>query len=85
MTKAELIARLIAMMPEMDPRMVEASFQKVMDHISESLADERRVELRNFGIFDLKQHSAHEGRNPRTGEAVQVSQKKSLTSRQGKN
>lgn len=76
MTKAELIARLISLMPTMDPRKVEASFLTLMDHISESLVAGNRIELRNFGIFGLKEHSAHEGRNPRTGERVQVTKKK---------
>lgn len=76
MTKAELIARLISLMPSMDARKVEASFLKVIDHIAESLSEGQRVELRNFGIFGLKEHSAHEGRNPRTGEKVRVFQKK---------
>ena len=47
----------------------------IFDEITAALADGDRVELRGFGAFSVKQRGARIGRNPRTGEAVQVSAK----------
>ncbi|QHI95725.1 DUF4496 domain-containing protein [Aristophania vespae] len=84
MTRAELIARLINDLPSLPPRQVEAAFQKIMDIIAQNLADGNRVELRGFGSFGLRGHSAHEGRNPKTGAKVTVEQKKVPYFRAGK-
>ena len=47
----------------------------VFNKITTALSSGDRVELRGFGAFSVKQRSARTGRNPRTGEAVQVSEK----------
>ncbi|MEM7489338.1 MAG: integration host factor subunit beta, partial [Pseudomonadota bacterium] len=47
----------------------------IFDSITEALAGGDRVELRGFGAFSVKQRDARVGRNPRTGEAVQVEEK----------
>jgi len=49
--------------------------QKTLDHISEALAKGDKVELRNFGVFEVKVRKARVGRNPRTGEPVEVAAK----------
>jgi nucleoid DNA-binding protein len=46
--------------------------QRVLDGITEALVTERRLELRNFGVFEVKKRSARLGRNPRTGQRVEV-------------
>ena len=46
--------------------------QKTFDAIVESLVDERRIELRNFGVFEVKKRAARKARNPRTGQRVDV-------------
>jgi integration host factor subunit beta len=47
----------------------------IFDEISEALARGERVELRGFGAFSVKRRDARIGRNPRTGEAVNVAEK----------
>jgi integration host factor subunit beta len=47
-----------------------------LDQVAEALEDGRRVELRGFGAFSVRQREARQGRNPRTGEAVNVSAKR---------
>jgi len=54
----------------------EKVVQTVFDEIVEALANGDRVELRGFGAFSVKSRDARLGRNPRTGEAVQVEDKK---------
>ena len=76
MTKSELIARLAEMNPHLYQRDVERIVATIFDEITEALARGDRVELRGFGAFSVKQRDSRVGRNPRTGEAVPVGEKK---------
>jgi len=58
--------------------------QKTFDAIIESLVRERRIELRNFGVFEVKPRAARKARNPRTGEQVDVPKKYVVTFKPGK-
>ena len=58
--------------------------QKTFDAIVETLVEERRIELRNFGVFEVKKRAARKARNPRTGEKVYVSEKFVVTFKPGK-
>jgi integration host factor subunit beta len=75
MTKSELIARLAAANPHLYHRDVERIVTTIFEEIVAALARGDRVELRGFGAFSVKQRGARLGRNPRTGEAVDVSAK----------
>ena len=75
MTKSELIARLAETNPHLYQRDVERIVTTIFEEISAALANGDRVELRGFGAFSVKRRGARVGRNPRTGEAVQVSAK----------
>jgi len=75
MTKSELIQRIAELNPHLYHRDVERIVSTILDEVSEALADGNRVELRGFGAFSVKRRDARVGRNPRTGEAVQVEQK----------
>jgi integration host factor subunit beta len=75
MTKSELIQRLAQRNPHLFQRDVERIVSTVFDEITEALARGDRVELRGFGAFSVKQRGARVGRNPRTGEAVEVEEK----------
>ena len=46
--------------------------QKTFDAIVETLVEDRRIELRNFGVFEVRQRRPRKARNPRTGENVKV-------------
>lgn len=58
--------------------------QKTFDAIVRSLVDERRIELRNFGVFEVKKRAARKARNPRTGQRVEVPEKFVVTFKPGK-
>ncbi len=58
--------------------------QKTFDAIVETLVDERRIELRNFGVFEVKKRAARKARNPRTGAKVYVPEKFVVTFKPGK-
>ncbi len=75
MTKSELIARLAERNPHLFQRDIERIVSTVFDEIATALAEGKRVELRGFGAFSVKQRDARVGRNPRTGEAVNVAAK----------
>jgi integration host factor subunit beta len=75
MTKSELVARLAAANPHLYHRDVERIVSTVFEEIAAALARGDRVELRGFGAFSIKRRDARLGRNPRTGEAVNVTAK----------
>ena len=58
--------------------------QKTFDAIVETLLTEGRIELRNFGVFEVKRRKARKARNPRTGERVDVGPKSVVTFKPGK-
>ncbi|HEV7221420.1 MAG TPA: HU family DNA-binding protein [Pirellulales bacterium] len=58
--------------------------QKTFDAIVETLVEEKRIELRNFGVFEVKKRAARKARNPRTGDKVFVPEKYVVTFKPGK-
>src|SRR5262245_46821184 len=58
--------------------------QKTFDAIVATLIQERRIELRNFGVFEVKKRAARKARNPRTGDKVFVPEKYVVTFKPGK-
>ena len=75
MTKFELISRLAAANPHLYQRDVERIVTTIFEEITSALSRGDRVELRGFGAFSVKARGARVGRNPRTGESVNVSEK----------
>jgi integration host factor subunit beta len=75
MTKSELIQRLSDANPHLYQRDVERIVTTIFDEITTALAGGDRVELRGFGAFSVKERGSRVGRNPRTGEAVNVAPK----------
>ncbi|MCB2102023.1 MAG: integration host factor subunit beta [Rhodobacterales bacterium] len=75
MTKSELIQRLAEANPHLYQRDVERIVTTIFEEITQALADGNRVELRGFGAFSVKERNSRVGRNPRTGEAVEVEAK----------
>jgi integration host factor subunit beta len=76
MTKSELILRLAELNPNLYHRDVERIVNCFFDTITDALAEGKRVELRGFGAFSVRHRDARQGRNPRTGESVDVNEKK---------
>lgn len=75
MIRSELIQKIADENPHLYQRDVEKIVNTIFEEIVEAMADGNRVELRGFGAFSVKQRDARIGRNPRTGEAVQVEEK----------
>ncbi len=75
MTKSQLIQRMLEQNPHLYQRDVERIVATIFDEMSSALANGDRVELRGFGAFSVKARAPRIGRNPRTGEVVNVSKK----------
>ncbi len=75
MIKSELVQRIADRNPHLYQRDVENIVNAILDEIVHALANGNRVELRGFGAFATKQRDGRVGRNPRTGELVQVDEK----------
>ena len=58
--------------------------QKTFDAIVKTLVEDGRIELRNFGVFEVKRRAARKARNPRTGDKVFVPEKLVVTFKPGK-
>ena len=71
-TKSDLIERLAAEQFHLAPRDVEFSVNAILDHMSQSLAGGDRIEIRGFGSIGLRYRSPRSGRNPKSGESVNV-------------
>jgi len=78
MTRSELIGKLVETHPHLHRSMVEAALDAIFNEIMDGLGQGQRVELRGFGNFTSKVREARMGRNPRTGELVQVAPKRHL-------
>ncbi|UNM06522.1 MAG: integration host factor subunit beta [Holosporaceae bacterium] len=72
MTRSELAARLAEKMPTTSPREVEKIVAVIFEEISHALEKGKRVELRGFGAFSVKQRKERLGIDPRDGRSIQV-------------
>ncbi len=75
MIRSELIQKIADDNPHLYQRDVERIVNTIFDQIIAAMARGDRVELRGFGAFSVKKRDARTGRNPRTGESVQVEEK----------
>lgn len=76
MTKSELIERVTALALERDvsltAREVELAVKSIIEQMSDVLSEGERIEIRGFGSFSLHYRAPRVGRNPKTGEAVEL-------------
>ena len=84
MTRAELIQKVADWSFELTPIQAEMIVSGMLDEIVSALETGQRVELRNFGTFYPRHRPAHQGRNPKTGESVSVSDRTALRFKIGK-
>lgn len=75
MTKSELINMLAERQPQLDYKDVELAVKEMLEQMSMVLARGERIEVRGFGSFSLHYRPPRVGRNPKTGETVQVADK----------
>ncbi|WP_209348983.1 integration host factor subunit beta [Pontixanthobacter sp. CEM42] len=76
MIRSELLQALAKDNPDLRAEEVEQVVDIFFDEITKRLAEGGRVELRGFGAFSTREREARTGRNPRTGETVQVPAKR---------
>ena len=72
MTKSELIERIVSRQPQLSAKDVELAVKTLLDHMSQTLSSGDRIEIRGFGSFSLHYRAPRVGRNPKTGETVEL-------------
>lgn len=75
MTKSELIERMADSQEQLSVKDIELAVKSVLEHMSRVLSAGERIEIRGFGSFSLHYREPRTGRNPKTGEKVQLSGK----------
>lgn len=75
MIRSELILKIADENPHLYQRDVERIVNTIFDEVTNAMARGDRVELRGFGAFSVKKRDSRVGRNPRTGETVEVEEK----------
>jgi len=75
MTKSELIEKLSENLNHLSARDVEQAIKEILEMMAQSLAKKERIEIRGFGSFSLHFRAPRVGRNPKTGEAVELAGK----------
>jgi integration host factor subunit beta len=82
-TKKEIV-RMISEEMGLTQLQTKDIVQRTLDEITRTLVAEGRIELRNFGVFEIKRHAPRKARNPRTGEKVDIPAKNVVTFKPGK-
>jgi len=84
MIKADIVDRVAseAGIPKIQ---AERAVQRIIEAVKQSLARGERIELRGFGVFEVRPRKSGIGRNPRTGEEVAIPAGKTTRFRPGKN
>lgn len=72
MTKSELIEKLATDFSHIQVKDVETSIKEILEQMTLSLASNERIEIRGFGSFSLHHRAPRVGRNPKTGEKVEL-------------
>jgi len=82
MTKKEIVLKIAE---ETGVKQVDAKVvvQKMLDHITAALMSGKTIELRNFGVFKVKNRKPRIGRNPKTGATVSIPERKVVTFKAG--
>lgn len=83
MTKKEIVKEISDKL-QLTQLKTKEIVQQTFDAIIDTLVEEERIELRNFGVFEVKQRAARKARNPRTGAKVEVPAKFVVTFKPGK-
>ncbi len=83
MTKKEIV-KTISEETGINQQVIKSIVQRTFDSIVTTLVEEGRIELRNFGVFQVKPRAARKARNPRTGRQVEVPEKFVVTFKPGK-
>jgi len=83
MKKSDLVD-LVAQRQNLPRPQVEATIDCLLDAVAEGLAKGERIDFRGFGAFGVRDSVARSGRNPRTGETIQIAARRTPTFKVGK-
>lgn len=72
MTKSELIERIADRQEQLSPKDIELAVKLILEYMSQSLSSGSRIEIRGFGSFSVHYRAPRVGRNPKTGEPVEL-------------
>ena len=75
MTKSELIERLADKLSHLSAKDVELAIKEILEMMAQTLSKGERIEIRGFGSFSLHYRAPRIGRNPKTGESVELAGK----------
>ena len=75
MTKSELIDHIVSKQTQLSAKDVELAVKAIISYMSEVLSEGGRIEIRGFGSFSLHYRAPRVGRNPKTGEPVELNGK----------
>jgi len=75
MTKSELIEKISLQQEQLPPRDVELAVKMILERMTQAMVHNQRIEIRGFGSFCLHYRAPRTGRNPKTGDAVELSGK----------
>lgn len=75
MTKSEMIDRIVSKQSQLSAIDIELAVKAIISYMSEVLSEGGRIEIRGFGSFSLHYRAPRTGRNPKTGERVELSGK----------
>ncbi|MCK9468537.1 MAG: integration host factor subunit beta [Porticoccaceae bacterium] len=75
MTKSELIEKIASQQEQLPPKDVELAVKMILERMTQALVHNQRIEVRGFGSFCLHFRAPRTGRNPKTGEKVELSGK----------
>ena len=76
MTRSDLVEELAARFPQLTHRDAESAVKTMLDAMSDALVRGHRIEIRGFGSFSVNRRPPRIGRNPRSGESVQIPEKR---------
>jgi len=83
-TKKEIVKAISEEIDGLTQLKTKKIVQRMFEAIVDTLVTEKRIELRNFGVFEVKRRAARKARNPRTGQRVEVPAKWVVTFKPGK-
>ncbi|WP_396436101.1 integration host factor subunit beta [Limnohabitans sp.] len=76
MTRSDLVDEIAARFAQLTHRDAELAVKTVLDAMSDALVKGHRIEIRGFGSFSINRRPPRVGRNPRSGETVQIPEKR---------
>lgn len=84
MTRSELIEKLFEVNEGFTKSQIELMFDTVFDSIKDALINGERIEVRGFGNFTVRVRKPRKARNPRTGSEVELSERRAVHFKMGK-